>query len=170
MDYSLAKLSSEYDEINRDKSPTLNSLFICKKNGDLTYKRFLSPIIFESYTSLVKEGERENYLNRNPYIIYEYLKDIIDNEIMMFEAGYYTFYTTQGLLKYINSRVLDYYLFENEDNIPKYFLWNGNANNSNNDGTTGGNYNNLFEYMKFLKKHMTDTISNEQTSLMVEYE
>ena len=56
-----------------------------------------------------------------------------------------------SLLKYINSRVLDYYLFENEDNIPKYFLWNGNASNDNNDGTKGGNYNNLFEYMKFLK-------------------
>jgi hypothetical protein len=74
MDYSLAKLSLEYEEINRDKSPTLNSLYICKKNGNLTYKKFLSPIIFESFTSVVKDGDRENYLNKNSYIIYEYLK------------------------------------------------------------------------------------------------
>jgi hypothetical protein len=180
MNFSLQIVIKKYAESDRDNSPTLNSLYICATNiQNASYDNFLSSAVFNSLVNVppnkikeikdkklsqseekkLIELERINYLNSNKYIIYEYLKDIIDNEIVMSKKGYYTFYTAQSLVKYINSRVLDYLLASTPK--PSYFLWKGDADIDNKNNSLGGKYNNLFEYMQFFRNNITNIINTE---------
>lgn len=180
MNFSLQAVIKKYTESDRDNSPTLNSLYICATNiQNASYDNFLSSAVFNSLVNVppnkmkeIKDKklsqaeekklidlERINHLNSNKYIIYEYLKDIIDNEIVMSRKGYYTFYTAQSLVKYINSRVLDYLLASTPK--PSYFLWKGDADTDNKNNSLGGKYDNLFEYMQFFRNNITNIINTE---------
>ena len=93
MSYTLQKLFSEYNiDVDKDTSPTLNSLYLKSKN-------FSNDIATVNFTNILNEDIIEklgaNYENDN-YILYEYLKNSIDDELSS-DSDYFTFYSTQSL-------------------------------------------------------------------------
>ena len=148
MSYTLQKLFSEYNiDVDKDTSPTLNSLYLKSKN-------FSNDIATVNFTNILNEDIIEklgaNYENDN-YILYEYLKNSIDDELSS-DSDYFTFYSTQSLEKYINSRVIDYLI--NDEGKTLYYLYNGKASILPINDLSGGKYKNMFTFLQFLNKYI----------------
>ena len=150
MSYTLQKLFSEYNiDVDKDTSPTLNSLYLKSKN-------FSNDIAKVNFTNILNnkiiENLGANYENDN-YILYEYLKNSIDSELSS-DSDYFTFYSTQSLEKYINSRVIDYLI--NDKGKTLYYLYNGKASILPINELSGGKYKNTFTFLQFLNKYIID--------------